>query len=119
MLTDDRFFSEPYEVVTSDNRRFIVEAADPETIRRNFPVAGESLKIISVKPLISHGDRLTVHELAEALSTDGHPGPKWQTLLLWARLGRIPSERIGKKYVRFVERDVRKAMASKMNGGPK
>lgn len=109
-MTPQTSISESYEVTTSDNRRYIVEAADPETIRRNFPVAGETIRVLSVRPIIRRDQKLTVHELVEALSVDHPTPPHWQTLLTWARDGRIPVTRVGRKFLRFIEKDVRTAM---------
>lgn len=104
------FQPEAYEVVTSDNRHFIMQAADPETLRRNFPVAGDDFRILSVRPVASRENLVTVYELADSLKATCSKAPHWQTLLDWARQGLIPSKRIGAKFLRFVEVDVRAKM---------
>lgn len=105
------FASESYLVVTSDNRRFVIRTADPETAKRNFPVPGESIHILSMKPVVEREKLLTVQELADVLAEDCSKPPHWQTILLWAKQRRIPCRRVGAKFLRFVEADVRAAMA--------
>jgi hypothetical protein len=104
------FEPEEYRIVTSDNRRFIIRTADPETARRNFIVPGDTIKVLSIEPIFVRENLLTVHELADALAVGSEKSPHWQTLRGWAKTGLIPCRRIGKKFIRFVERDVRKAM---------
>jgi hypothetical protein len=104
------FEPEEYRIVTSDNRRFIIRTADPETARRNFPVAGETLRVLSIEPVMVRENLLTVHQLAEALAVGCANPPNSQTLRRWAKQRLIPYRRIGRKFVRFVEVDVRRAM---------
>lgn len=104
------FEPEAYKIVTSDNRRFIIQTADPETARRNFPVPGETIRVLSIEPVMVRENLLTVHQLEEALAVGCANPPSAQTLRKWAKRRLIPYRRIGKKFVRFVESDVRRAM---------
>lgn len=104
--------SEAYELVLSDNRRFIIQTGDPDAARQNFPVPGETVRVLSIKPLFVRPNLLTVQELAKALAIDCANSPQWRTLRNWARQGLIPRHRIGRKFIRFVEADVRRAMGN-------
>jgi excisionase family DNA binding protein len=96
---------EPYQIVTSDNRRFIVRAADAETAKRNAMIAGDTIKIVSAQPVVVFDGLLTAEELSVALGGS----PTRETLFLWARQRKIPFVRMG-RMVRFNEPEVRGAI---------
>lgn len=100
---------EPYEVITSDNRRFIVRASDKQTATRNAIYPGENIKVAAVLPVVMRDDLLTAEQLSEKLGGK----PTRETLLDWARRRMIPCKRIGSRFLRFVEEDVRLAMSAK------
>lgn len=96
---------EPYQITTSDNRRFIVRAADGETAKRNAMIAGDTIKVVSAQAVVVFDGLLTAEELSISLGGS----PTRETLLMWARQQRIPFTRMG-RMVRFKEPEVRKAI---------
>lgn len=110
---DSALLSEAYEVTVTGKtgtRRFILRTADPEAVRQNFPVPGDDLRVLSITPAVVRENLITIHELVAALAQDCSNPPSYRTLLDWARAGLIPHQRVGKKFLRFVEADVRAAM---------
>lgn len=87
--------SEPYLAIASDGRRFIVQAADPESAARNAMFPGDAFTIVATQPVLKLRDLLSAHELAAHLKIH------YITVLEWAKAGKIPFKRIGRKFLRF------------------
>lgn len=88
---------EPYLAVTSDGRRFIVQAADDASARKNAMFPGDYFTIVATEAVVKFPDLLTARQLSDQLGK----GAGYDTVLDWAKSGHIPSVRRGRKFLRF------------------
>lgn len=107
MQSDPSKIAEPYEVWSSDGRRFIVRATGEDAARQNALVPGDKITITSAKPVVSYGETLTAEQLSRALGGS----PSAETLLKWAMQRKIPHFRRGRKHIRFDRERVLASMA--------